>query len=192
MLGLFNFLGARYGLRVANNTFLYGLPLGCLVLGMALGAWGGWVVGRMPLQAELAEHRTQTAEVARLRAMAAARALAQAQTQGDRLTQRLVTRQADITRIEKDKRDATQRFTTGQPCFSGTAVRVLNTTPDGTGATAGVSQATSGAAAADGAFATDTDVWRWIGHAQARYGECRSRLDALIDWDPQGGMHFEN
>lgn len=141
-------------------------------------------MGRAPLLVELAEQKATTSENARLRAMAVARVLADAQSRGNHLTTRLADSQQRITQLEKEKHHAIKRLTTGRPCLSADAVRVLNqpsyTAPTGLEP---VPPPPGSAAAADGAFATDTDVGLWIASAKAQYDICRDRLDALIDFD---------
>lgn len=200
MLGLFNHLGARYGMGVASNALLYVVPLLAVCLGLAGGGWAGWSLGRAPLHTELASARTDMAqlrtthaETARVAALAAAKALQQAQQRGDALTTKLAQRQAQINQLSKDKRDALNRLTTGRACLTGAAVRVLNQ-PDGP-ADAGpepVPTPPVGAAAAGAAFATDADVGQWAIAARAQYSDCRARLAALIDWHTAGGARHED
>lgn len=190
MLGLFNHLGARYGMGVASNALLYVVPLLALCLGLAGGGWAGWSLGRAPLHTELAQLRTTHAETARVAALAAAKGLQQAQQRGDALTTTLAQRQAQINQLSKDKRDALNRLTTGRACLGAAAVRVLNQpdfddSPTRTGPEP-VPTPPGGAAAAGGAFATDADVGQWAIAARAAHDTCRQWLDALIDWHTQG------
>lgn len=201
MLGLFNHLGARYGMGVASNALLYVVPLLALALGLAGGGWAGWRLGRAPLHTELAsaktdmaQLRTTHAETARVAALAAAKGLQQAQQRGDALTTALAQRQAQINQLWKDQRDALNRLTTGRACLGAAAVRVLNE-PDSATTSAGhepVPAPPGGAVAADGAFATDADVGHWAIAARAQYGDCRARLAALIDWHTAGGARHED
>ena len=145
----------------------------------AIAAAGAWVWQANSYEAELANMRGSIAESNKLRARAAATALQSAQVRGDVLTRDLLTREAMINRLSKEKRDALSRLTTGRPCLSADAVGVLNGT---TGAGAGVPTATGIPAAAGGGFATDADVGQWAAAAIAAHDTCRHRLDALIDW----------
>lgn len=151
--------------------------LACLFVGAGLGLQ----IGRSPLQAELAQLRTTHAETARLAAQASARQLQAAQVRGDALTHDLAQRQAQIDQLHQDKRHALTRVTTGRPCLSLAAVRLLNDDPADYGAPS-VPQATGSTDAADGAAATDADVGGWAIAARAQYNTCRARLAALIDW----------
>ncbi len=201
MLGLFNHLGARYGMGVASNALLYVVPLLALALGLAGGGWAGWRLGRAPLHTELAsaktdmaQLRTTHAETARVAALAAAKGLQQAQQRGDALTTALAERQAQINQLSKDDGDALNRLTTGRACLGSAAVGVLNSAPKPAPAGHGpaVPQAPGSVAAADGAFATDADVGHWAIAARAQYGDCRARLAALIDWHTAGGARHED
>lgn len=154
--------------------------LACLFVGAGVGMQ----IGRSPLQAELAQLQTTHAETARLAAQASARQLQAAQVRGDALTHDLAQRQAQIDQLAQDKRDAIHRLTTGRPCLSGAAVRLLNDDPADYGAPS-VPQATGSIDAADGAAATDADVGGWAIAARAQYNTCRARLAALIDWHVQ-------
>ena len=155
--------------------------LACLTVGAAVGM----ELGRLPVLAQLADLRTTHAETARLAAQASARQLQAAQVRGDALTHDLAQCQAQIDQLAKDKRDAIHRLTTGRPCLSLAAVRLLNAEqaddPADYGAP-GVPQATGSTDAADGAAATDADVGGWAIAARAQYNTCRARLAALIDW----------
>lgn len=161
------------------------LPLcaALVALVFAVGTAAGGYVGRLPLHTELAQLRTTHAETDRVAALAAAKGLQQAQQRGDALTTTLVQRQAQINQLQKDKRDALNRLTTGRACLGAAAVRVLN--QPASPADAGpepVPTAPGDAAAAGAAFATDADVGHWAIAARAAHDTCRQRLDALIDW----------
>lgn len=171
--------GARFALlRVA----LFALFCAALV---ALGGWAG----RAPLLVELADLRTSQAETAKLQAMASARVLSDAQTRGDQLTNRLAASQSHITQLETEKHRAINRLTTGRPCFSADVVLVLNGADTATDGSVDVPTPTGSAAATGEAFATDSDVGQWITSTQAQYEQCRSRLDALIDWHTSPAPH---
>ena len=142
-------------------------------------AAGAWVWQANSYEGKLSDVRSSVAESDRLRARAAATALQAAQVRGDVLSRDLLTREALINRISKEKRDALNRYTTGRPCLGADAVGVLNGTA---GAGAGVPQTTGIPAATGGGFATDADVGGWAADARASHDTCRTRLDALIDW----------
>lgn len=193
MLRFFNFLGMRFGANTAWNVLSFGLPVLVWCCGLALGAWLGWTLGRAPVQLQLEQARTERAELktthsetARLQALAAARGLQDAQARGNALSDRLLGREAQIHQLTREKNDAINRLTTGRACLSGAAVRVLNgaAEPEPAGLEL-VPQTPGGAAAAGGAFATDTDVGHWAVAARADFETCRQRLDALIDWHTQ-------
>lgn len=153
--------------------------LACLTVGAAVGM----ELGRLPVLAQLADLRTTHAETARLAALASARQLQAAQVRGDALAHDLAQRQAQIDQLHQDKRHALTRVTTGRPCLSGAAVRVLNQPDDP--ADYGfdpVPPPTGGHVADHAAFATDADVGGWAIAARAQYNTCRARLAALIDW----------
>ena len=145
----------------------------------AIAAAGAWVWQAHSYEDKLADMRSSIAESGRLRARAAATALQSAQVRGDVLTRDLLTREAMINRLSKEKRDALSRLTTGRPCLSADAVGVLNGT---TGTGDGMPQATGIPAATGGGFATDADVGQWAAAAIAAHDTCRQRLEALIDW----------
>lgn len=80
----------------------------------------------------------------------------------------------------QETQDALRKITTGKPCLSGAAVRLLNQSngikpPD-------LPAAPGQPAGADAAFATDTDVAQWAAYAIRSYDTCRGRLDAIADF----------
>jgi hypothetical protein len=194
MLRIFNYLGMRFGVNTAWRVLSFGLPVLVWCLGLALGAWLGWTLGRNPVQLQLEQARTERAELqaaqaetARLQALAAARGLQDAQARGNALSANLLGREAQIHQLTLEKNDAINRLTTGRACLSGAAVRVLNgaaATP--TGGPVDVPNTPGGAAAEGARFATDADVGHWVVDARAEFETCRQRLDALIDWHTQG------
>ena len=144
-----------------------------LALGLVIGGWGGWTLGRARLQTEQAQQAEQAAE-------RAATALAAAQARGDALSSALSERQDQIDRLTKEKRDAVAPATTGRTCLEPAALRML----DGAAGlqVARLPEAPRDPAAAGAAIATDTDVARWALDAGAQHEQCRARLDALIAW----------
>lgn len=159
-----------------------GIAVSCVLLASLSGVVG-WQLGRLPVLAQLADLRTTHAETARLAARSAANTLQQAQQRGDVLTDALAQRQAQIDQLHQDKRHALTRVTTGRPCLSSAAVRLLNDDPADYGAA--VPQATGSPDAAGATTATDADVGGWAIAARAQYNTCRARLAALIDWHGQ-------
>jgi len=160
-----------------------GIAVSCVLLASLSGVVG-WQLGRLPVLAQLADLRTTHAETARLAARSAANTLQQAQQRGDVLTDALAQRQAQIDQLHQDKRHALTRVTTGRPCLSSAAVRLLNDDPADYGAP-GVPQATGSPDADHATTATDADVGGWAIAARAQYNTCRARLSALIDWHGQ-------
>lgn len=147
----------------------------CMALGIASGmklmAWRNGVV--------IAHLREAAAIDARNVAEHNSRALLDAQTRGDALTRQLAAATRAASRLRKERDDALQTATTGRVCLDAAALRVLDGAP---GLAVALPTAAGGAAAADGAVATDTDVARWALGAGEQYEECRRRLDALIDF----------
>lgn len=162
----------------------------------ALGAGVAWPLARSPLQADIADLRAQFAGFRTAQAQAAAEAeqaaaarLLEAQALGDELTSRLASAQARNDQIIKEKAHAIQAATLGRACLSERALRVLDGAPGITVShgNVGVPAPAGGAAAEDGAVATDTDIGVWITQAGRQYESCRERLDALIDWHATPG-----
>lgn len=151
-----------------------------LVCALALGAAGGWALGRMPLHTQLANLRSAHATERAAQADAVATALAQAQTRGDALSAGLLTQQNNINRLKQEKTRAITQATTGSACLSEPALRLLHTAPGL--AVAGLPPATGGTVAEGGAVASDTDLTGWAIDTGAAYEVCRARLDALITW----------
>lgn len=109
------------------------------------------------------------------------------QARGDALTTGLLVQQDQITQLKSEKQNAIKVVTSGRACLGADALRVLDTAPGIT--VARPTQATSSPAAAgeapapDSSISTDTDIALWIIDAGADYEVCRTRLDALIDWN---------
>lgn len=108
-------------------------------------------------------------------------ALQAEQVRGDALSTGLLHQQTQIDQLKTEKHEALTLVTTGRPCLGSPALRVLNTAPGIT--VRSLPPATSSAIAADGPFATDTDIASWVIDAGAAFEVCRARLDALIDWE---------
>jgi len=159
-----------------------------LALGGAagLGGWLGWELGQAgPLQ-ELAELRTAQAETDRLAARSHAQSLGAAQTRSDGLTRRVRELERQGAKRLKERRDAMQAATLGQPCLGPGALRVFDGAP---GLRLGLPTPGSRAAGTDAtatAAASDRDLGLWALEAGEQYERCRARLAALIDWhEPQ-------
>lgn len=151
-------------------------------VGLGLGSSGAWLLGRAPLQVQLAKQTTAHATEKTQLAERAAKTLQEAQARGDVLSAGLLNQQTQIDQLKTEKRNAIAKATTGKPCLNGAALRLLDGAP-------GLSvrdlpPATGGAAAAGEPVASDTDVAVWIVDAGAAFEVCRARLDALIDWTP--------
>lgn len=164
-----------------------------LALGLvaAAGAWGGWTIGRAPLQVALSDLRSAHATEAAGLAEGALQRLQAAQARADALAASLAAIQAQNNRLSKEKTRALQNQTSGRACLSADALRVLNDAPgldvDGLPAPSG------GAATAGEPTATDTDIGTWAIAAGAQYQACGDQLNALIDWHTpapeQGKLH---
>lgn len=159
-------------------------------LAAAGGGYIGYTTGRAPVLVELANERTQHAEIERLRASDTARTLQAAQELGNRISTQLAQRQTHIKQLDRQHHATLQPYLSQRPCFNRHAVGVLNS--DTTTAAADVPSATRAPVTEDGAFATDTDVGGWITHAKAAYADCTARLDALIDWTMKKGSTHED
>ena len=154
-----------------------------------------WYLGRMPLQVELASERAAEAAQKFRAAERTAQVLQAAAERGDALSTTLLNRQTQIDQLQRERRDAIQKVTTGRTCLDGAALRLLSGAPGlrigGAATSPGSTAATGGAIATDanvgtGAqserVSTDTDVAGWALDAASRFETCRNRLDALIDW----------
>lgn len=148
-----------------------------------LGYAGGHHFARAPLLVELAELRQQHAETARISANANARTLQAAQERGHAISQRLLAQQDQITALEKTLNAALRPKLTGRVCFDHDAVRLLNEAAAAAADARPELPKTSGTpVATGGTAATDHDVGTWIVHARSAQRDCKTRLDALIDW----------
>ena len=153
------------------------LGLAAVVALIALAV--GFFLGHRVASADLADLKRQYAEAQALAAEAARLQLADAVARGDALSERLAQAESIFNRKTQEASHEIARLTRGRACLDQRVVRVLNNDQPASGvpAPAGASAAT------DGTAASDTDVAGWINHAQGRYGICRERLDALIDWE---------
>ncbi|MDT4328505.1 hypothetical protein ACQE3D_10845 [Methylomonas sp. MS20] len=150
------------------------------LIGLGLGAGGGWFFTDAILNAEISQMKADQAQ-----ALAAAETLyrerhdAEAR-RGDALSAQLAQTESQLTNKTLEVQRALSKVTTGRACFNAATVRLLNGAPrdDPT-----VPQAAGASATEGGAVATDTDVAGWIGGAQYQYDTCRARLGALIDYE---------
>lgn len=153
-----------------------------LVLGVfaALIFAAGWQVEGWRKDAEIdrieRDHAEQRADDAR----AAAEVITAALKRGEDLLVRLAAAESTRDIALQETQDALRKVTTGKPCLSGAAVRLLN---ESNGLKAAVPAVPSGEPArADAAVATDTDVAQWVAYAIRSYDTCRGRLDAIGDF----------
>lgn len=208
MLHLFNLMGARFGVQAAWRLVVLWLPLLALLAGAAGGAWGGYTVGRAPLQVDLATLKQDHAEALRLAQLAAAKRLQAAQERSHTLSNALAETLTQTATLRTEKTHALRLAATGRVCLDSRALSVLNSSPglrvaglDGVPPPQpGLAQAHAAAGpdthaqpgAPDaprtpGIIATDADIGAWSIGAGAQYETCRDRLDALIDWHTQPG-----
>ena len=114
-------------------------------------------------------------------ATAGAKRLRDAQIRGDTLTNQLAEAEKARKKTALEHQREIKNLTTGRPCLNADVVGLLNGTGQGN-ETAGLSASASVTAAANGPFATDTDVANWADNARGQYEICRDRLGALIDF----------
>jgi len=145
------------------------------------------------------EHRARQAEVAEIRADIARREAEAAEASRRRIAAAQAA--ADAALAEKDRRlielDQTTRrlrndlktATTGRPCLSADARRLLHDAPAfrlGLSAPAGLTLAARPAPAdypGEPAESSDADLAGWILDAASLYEACRARIDAIRHWD---------
>lgn len=140
----------------------------------------GWQVEGWRKDAEIDRihlaHANERAEDSR----AATEVITAALKHGNELAARAAAAETARDLALEETRDALRKVTTGRPCLSGAAVRLLNDAagikpPDLPGA-AGQS------AGADAGAASDTDVALWAAHARRSFDTCRGRIDALAEY----------
>ena len=141
-----------------------------------------WQVSSLHYTAKIARIEQAHAEQSARRQADALASLLQAQQLGDQLTARLQAQEQANAQIQKDKDHALRQTTTGRTCLGADAVRVLNSANVAPNVSPNVPAPTTVSAAAGEPIATDTDVASWISDTQARFEQCRQRLDALIDF----------
>lgn len=160
-----------------------------LILLLTAAAGGFFAGDRWASRAGRAEMAELKAEQALADAMAAKQArdrLAAAQARGDALTVRLAAAEQSRLTLTQEHAHAIRRLTSNRPCLTAATVRLLNGTGPGIHDPA-VPAAARVPVAADAGSASDTDVALWIDGARGQYGQCRDRLQALIDFfeDPK-------
>lgn len=125
-----------------------------------------------------AEQRARDAEAASAEIEAAVK-------RGNELAARVTSAESTRDIALQETQDALRKVTTGRPCLTAAAVRLLNQPaglkPEPLPAAAGQP------AGADAAFATDTDVGQWASAAIRHYDTCRGRLAALAEFHQEQG-----
>ena len=136
----------------------------------------GWTAEGWRKNAEIERIERAHAEQRAHDAEAAAEEIAAAVKRGNELAAHVTAAEATRDIALQETIDALRRVTTGRPCLSGPAIRLLNES-------GGLKPALPGAAGqpagADAAAATDTDVALWAAYARRSYDTCRGRIDAL-------------
>lgn len=108
--------------------------------------------------------------------------LIEAERQGEVLSARAAAAEAARDTALQETQNALRQATTGRPCLSAGAVRLLNAPgaahlkPPGLPAPAGQP------AGADAGIASDTDVVLWAAHARRSYDTCRGRIAAVAEF----------
>lgn len=143
---------------------------------LAAAAAAGWAINGWRKDAEISGLKEDQAKASAKAADEARQRLEAAQARGDALQNQLAAAEtARKTQLEETSREI-KRLTSGRPCLSGAAVRLLNQP----GLRLGTVPAPAGQpAAADATSATDTDLGLWIATAIGQYDTCRERIDAL-------------
>lgn len=142
--------------------------------------FAGWQVEGWRKDAEIDRIERAHAEQRADDARAAAEVITAALKRGEDLLVRVAAAESTRDIALQETRDALRKVTTGKPCLSGAAVRLLN---ESNGIKAAVPAVPPGEPArADAAVATDTDVAQWVAYAIRSYDTCRGRLDAIADF----------
>ncbi|MFZ6675395.1 hypothetical protein [Undibacterium sp. Xuan67W] len=162
------------------STLAVGLLVGCFFT-----SWfnaGELAIAKGDNETLKAKHSEQVAQTA----SAALKRIVTANERADGLQVALDNTEQRLTTSKLEKQHEIKRTTTGGACFNNATVRLLNAGnihETARGQATGLPTSTSKPAEADAATATDTDVANWINDTKAQYNVCRSRLDALIDWE---------
>lgn len=141
--------------------------------------FAGWQVEGWRKDGEIARIERAHAEQRAHDAEAAAAEIAEAVRRGNELAARVAAAESTRDTALQETKDALRRVTTGRPCLSGPAVRLLN---DSAGLKPAVPATPGQPAVTDAAVATDTDVGEWIAGAIRHYDTCRGRLAAVADF----------
>ena len=137
----------------------------------------GWAVEGWRKDAEIDRLQRDHAEAAAADAERAAEVITAALVRGNELTARVAAAEQSRDAALQETQDALRKITTGKPCLSGAAVRLLN---EAAGfKQSGVPTAASEFAGADAPAASDTDVALWAAQCRRGYDTCRGRIDAL-------------
>jgi len=144
----------------------------------ALLVTAGWTANGWRKNVEIERIERVHADQRARDAVAAADEIAAAQQRGDTLAARVAAAETTRDTALQETQHALRKVTTGKPCLSGPALRLLN----GAAGLAAVPAPAGQPAGADAAFATDTDVAEWAAHARRSYDTCRGRLDAVRDF----------
>lgn len=139
----------------------------------------GWQVEGWRKDAEIDRIERAHADQRARDAVAAAEEIADATRRGNELAARAAAAESARDLALEETRDALRKVTTGRPCLSAAAVRVLN---DASANPPAVPPTPGQPAGPDAAFATDTDVAFWAAYARRSYDTCRGRIDALNEF----------
>ncbi len=141
--------------------------------------FAGWQVEGWRKNAEIERIERAHAEQRARDAEAAADEIAAAVKRGNELAARVTAAESTRDVALQETKDALRRVTTGRPCLSGPAVRLLN---ESAGLKPSVPATPGQPAVTDAAFASDSDVGEWIAGAIRHYDTCRGRLAAVADF----------
>lgn len=134
-------------------------------------------IANIHLAHKTAELATEKASADRLRAAASL---------SDVLSNSLANKEYEINALTLEKTREIHHYATGNVCFNAGLTKLLNAESVNLPSTSSESAAKSESAAAIDAqiyTLTDTDLAEWIANAKGKYETCRSRLDALIDFE---------
>lgn len=106
--------------------------------------------------------------------------LLEAERQGEVLSARAATAEAERDAALQETQHALRQTTTGRPCLTSGTVRLLND-PAGLRPPA-LPTAAGEPAGADAGAASDTDVALWAAFARRSYDTCRGRIAALREF----------
>ena len=145
----------------------------------------GWQVEGWRKDAEIERIERAHAEERARDAAEAAAELQAATKRGNELAARAAAAESARDLALQETSDALRKVTTGRPCLSGAAVRLLN---DAAGLKPAPVPGTAGQpAGAAAAAASDTDVALWAAGARRAYDTCRGRLAAIAEFHQEQG-----